>query len=110
MLNKDKVWIGLIIGFRCAVCSLWSFTYSVYDQLDNLEITDPVGMGDNYRQRTVGLLAIAANIIPINIFKRRYEINKMRGIMMATMVYVVLWLYMYYQYFRFINEVIYHSR
>lgn len=98
MLNKDKVWIGLIIGFVVPFVAYGLLLFG-YDQLDNLEITDPVGMGDNYRQRTVGLLAIAANIIPINIFKRRYEINKMRGIMMATMVYVVLWLYMYYQYF-----------
>lgn len=97
MLKQDKVWIGLIMGLVIPFVA-YGLILFIYDQLDALGITDPMSMGNSYRERTVGLLAIAANIIPINIFKRNYQINNMRGIVMATMVYVLVWLALYYQY------------
>lgn len=97
MLRKDNLWIGIIIGLIVPFVA-YGIILSIYDQLDAAGITDGATMGEMYRQRTVGLLAIAANIIPINIFKRRYQIDNMRGIMISTMVYVVLWVVLYYQY------------
>lgn len=97
MLKEDKVWIGLVIGIIVPFIA-YGLALFAYDQLDAMGITDPMSMGNSYRERTVGLLAIAANIIPINIFRRNYQINNMRGIVMATMVYVVAWLVLYYQY------------
>lgn len=98
MLNKDHVVIGLILGLLVPAVG-YGIILFVYEQLDGLGITDAAGMGDLYRQRTVGLLAIATNIIPINIFKRRYQLNNMRGIMLATMVYAIIWIALYYKYF-----------
>lgn len=97
MLNQDKVWIGLIIGLLVPFMA-YGIVLFIYEQLDAVGITDGASMGEMYRQRTVGLLAIAANIIPINLFKRRYQINNMRGIVIATMLYVAVWVYFYYQY------------
>jgi hypothetical protein len=98
MWDKDKVWFGLIIGLIVPFMA-YGIILLGYEQLDAAGITDGASMGDSYRARTVGLLAMATNIIPINIFKRRYQIHNMRGIVIATMIYVLLWIYLYYQYF-----------
>ncbi|MDX1683766.1 MAG: hypothetical protein R3275_00955 [Saprospiraceae bacterium] len=97
MLNKDHVWIGMVFGLLVPFVA-YGIILFIYDQLDAAGITDSSGMGQFYRERTVGLLAIAANIIPINIFKRRYQINNMRGVLIATMIYVVIWVIRYYAY------------
>lgn len=96
MKDKDALWFGLIIGLIIPFVS-YAIILMIYEQLDALEITGG-STGTMYRERTVGLLAIATNIIPINIFKRRYQINNMRGIILATFTYVVLWVYLYWNY------------
>jgi len=92
MKNKDALWFGLIVGIVVPFVS-YAIILMMYDQLDAMEITSG---GSTYRDRTVGLLAIAANIIPINIFKKRYQINNMRGIIIATFIYVIYWVYLYW--------------
>ena len=96
MWNRNQVWWGLLIGLIVPFIA-YALLLMMYEQLDALDITNG-GMGDMHRERTVGLLAIAANIIPINIFKRKYQVNNMRGIVLATLVYVVVWVVLYWKY------------
>lgn len=84
--------IGLITPFIA-----YALLLMMYEQLDAWDITGG-GMGDMHRERTVGLLAIAANMLPINIFKRKYQIHNMRGIVLATLFYVVVWVVLYWKY------------
>ena len=97
MLNKDNVWIGLLVGLAVPFAAYGIFIM-VFEQLDVAGITHG-GLGNDYRARMIGLLAIAANIIPINIYRKNYHDNSMRGIVLATSAYVALWLYTYYDYF-----------
>ena len=97
MLNKDNVWIGLLVGLAVPFAAYGIFIM-VFEQLDAADITQG-GMANDYRARMIGLLSIAANIIPINIYRRKYMDNSMRGIVLATSAYIALWLYIYYDYF-----------
>lgn len=96
MRDKNELWWGILIGLVVPFLG-YAIVLMIYDQLDALEITSG-GMGNAYRARTVGLMAIACNIIPINIFKRRYQDNNMRGIVLATLAYVALWVFLYAKY------------
>ena len=97
MWDRDALWWGLVIGLVTPFVS-YAIILMIYDQLDAAGITDALSMGNSYRERTVGLMAIAANIIPINIFKRKYQDNNMRGIVLATLIYVVAWVVLYAKY------------
>ena len=65
----------------------------IYDQLDQWGIFNPAGMTGNFRERTIALIAIICNVIPLQIFNRKLFLDAMRGIVFPTLIYVVLWMY-----------------
>ena len=96
MWDRDQLWWGLLIGIVVPFVS-YAIILMVYDQLDAWEITSG-GMGNAYRARTVGLMAIASNIVPMNIFKKKLQDDNMRGIVLTTLIYVAVWVYLYAKY------------
>lgn len=44
-----------------------------------------------FRERTTGIIAICLNLIPLNAFQKRRAINSMRGVVLATVLYVIAW-------------------
>jgi hypothetical protein len=49
----------------------------------------------NFRERTIGLIALILNVIPMQIFNKRNWQEAMRGIVFPTLAYVILWMYLY---------------
>ena len=43
------------------------------------------------RAITAGIVAICLNLIPLNQFMKRRAINSMRGIVVATVILVIVW-------------------
>ncbi|MBK6546172.1 MAG: hypothetical protein IPO78_06165 [Saprospiraceae bacterium] len=90
----NKVWFGILIGL-CVPFASYGIILMIYDKLDYYEIFNSSGMAQNFRERTIALLAIICNVIPLQIFNKKQMLDAMRGIVFPTLVYVALWMYFY---------------
>jgi amino acid permease len=90
----DQVWIGILIG--CIVPILaYGLTLYFYDLMDQFEIFQAANSNSIFRERTIALIAIIANVIPMQLLNRRDLPNAMRGIVFPTFVYIVIWMFFY---------------
>lgn len=94
MLNQNKIIIGLVCGLIIPFVA-YALILSVYDFGDAQGWFDGSSVSETFRSRTQGLLAIAANLITINIFRRKRHEDSMRGVVIATSIYVLVWIIMF---------------
>jgi len=90
----DKnILIGLVLGLGVPVVG-YAIIMIIFEQLTDLgwmnELSSSFGVMK--RMRTMGVLAIAVNLIPFNYFKRAGNMNSMRGIVLATFLYAAFWI------------------
>ena len=91
MLNQNKVIIGLICGLVVPFIA-YAIILTVYDFGDVRGWFDSSSVTETFRSRTQGLLAIASNLITINIFRRKKHDESMRGVVIGTSVYILIWI------------------
>ncbi len=91
-MEKDKVIVGLIIGFLLPVIG-YAILLELYDQLSSNGIISDEGLAESFRDRTIALLAICFNLIPFSFFNRKRMQNGMRGLIFPTVVFVVIWFF-----------------
>ncbi|MEM1324601.1 MAG: hypothetical protein AAGI23_01540 [Bacteroidota bacterium] len=91
MQYKNTLWYGLVVG---VILPLVGFTllYFIFQYLDRAGAVSNVGLGEDFRIRTTGIIAIALNAIALNRFYNQRATQTMRGIVIATFVYVVAWI------------------
>ena len=95
---KNSIWVGIIAGILLPFVAYAVFL-SIFDALEAAEIIDdPGNISAYFRQRTSAILAIAVNLIPLNIFKKRRFDDAIRGIVMPTIGYAIYWVYHFGQY------------
>ncbi|MCC6815602.1 MAG: hypothetical protein IT267_04230 [Saprospiraceae bacterium] len=100
MLNKtplskyNHILLGIITGFIVPFV-MYAIVLSVYDFLDSKDILNSSGLAPNFRERTIGLISIVSNLIPLHSFNRLSWHNSMRGVVFPTLLYVGLWMYLY---------------
>ncbi len=94
MFNQNKIWAGLLFGLLLpAVGSVLIF--QIFKFLAVLGGASGEGFTPNFRERTSVVIAIALNMIPMNIYrKRRWELS-MRGVMIATVLLAFAWILHY---------------
>ncbi len=90
MLNKDSIIIGIIVGLVLPFVG-FALLLEVYDQLANNGIISDIGLSEDFRKRTIALLALCLNLIPFIIYNRKWFYNTMRGIVFPTVLYAALW-------------------
>lgn len=93
MLEKDAVFTGLIVGAIVPVVGYLAVEqiFSLLSYMDLMEYVS--GGGVSRRMRTLTLLGICCNLIPLNIFRKRKWDNSMRGIVFPTLLYVGGWIW-----------------
>lgn len=91
----DKLWVGLVVGFIVPVAG-FGILLTLYDQLENMDLLANRTFSETFRSRTLSLVGICMNIIPIQIFQRRYMYNAMRGLVFPTLIYIAIWIYVFY--------------
>lgn len=94
IFNQNKLWVGLLIGLAVPFVG-YALLLIVYEQLDALNATSSIGFSDNFRERTIGVVAICLNLIPINIFQRRRSGESVRGLAIVTVLYAIGWVIYY---------------
>lgn len=98
MLKNDKLIIGLIAGLLVPFVA-YAILLSIYQFGDAQGWFAGSNVSETFRERTQGLLAIAANLITINIFRRKRHEKSMRGVLIATAIYIIIWIIVFGQTF-----------
>jgi len=97
MLNKNSIWIGIGVGLVLPFVG-YAILLEIYDYLEGIGLLRRTGFSPTFRQRTLMVMSICLNLIPFNIFQRRKYTDTMRGLVIPTAIYVVLWLFYFGSY------------
>ena len=94
MLNRNEIWAGLVFGILLPVLG-FMLLYEIFALLELRGYASSAGFSANFRERTVAIIAIALNLIPLNLFRRRRWDLSMRGVVIATTVLAFVWVLRY---------------
>ena len=87
--RNDHLWIGLAVSvFVTAVA------YFLFLQLGDW-FSASAGRSVVFKPRTLALLAICVNVLPMNVFRRTYRTRAMKGLMIGVMVLAAVWFWVY---------------
>lgn len=90
MLNRNEIWAGLVFGILLPALG-FLLLYNLFSLLEIKGAASGAGFSPNFRERTLTLVALALNLIPLNIFRRRRWDLAMRGVVIATAVWAFVW-------------------
>jgi hypothetical protein len=91
MWQKNSIPVGLAIAIILPILG-FSILYFGYNQLEAANIVSERGFSNMFRERTTSIIAICLNLIPLNIFQKRRAIQSMRGVVIATTIFVIIWI------------------
>ncbi len=90
MLNRNKIWVGFVVGLLLPAIGA-VLIFNIFKILAMIGGASGEGFTPNFRERTSLVIAMALNLIPMNIFrKQRWELA-MRGIVLATTILAFAW-------------------
>ncbi|HMX41745.1 MAG TPA: hypothetical protein PK971_16370 [Saprospiraceae bacterium] len=94
MFYRNEIWVGVLFGLLLPLCS-FVLLYELFGLLEARGAASGAGLSSNFRERTLAIVAIALNIIPMNLYrKRRWDLS-MRGIVIATSLLALVWVLRY---------------
>lgn len=94
MFYRNEIWVGLLIGVLLPLCS-FVFLYEIFSLLEARGAASGSGLSGNFRERTLAIVAIALNIFPMNLYKKRRWDLSMRGVVIATALMAFVWVIRY---------------
>ena len=85
--RNDHFWIGLLVAIVVP--------FIAYALL--LQLTDYFAAGAgrtiNFTERTMALIAICVNLLPMNVFRRTYRNKSLRGLVTGTVGLGLVWFF-----------------
>lgn len=94
MFQRDEIWVGLLYGLLLPAAGFF-LLYNLFSLLEIKGAASSVGFSENFRERTLAIVAIAFNLVLLNRFRRRRWERAMRGVVIATSLLAVFWLFRY---------------
>ncbi len=92
-MNKDSVWFGMALGLIIPIV-VYGILYLLYGLLDALGVFTDVSFAEDFRTRTLTLVSICANLILMQTYKKsHFHQESIRGILLSTMLFVVIWFF-----------------
>jgi hypothetical protein len=93
VFKKDSVWMGLGIGL-CLPLIVYGILFLLYEFLDTIGVFSDIGFAEDFRTRTLALIAICSNLILMQTYRRAHLYNEtIRGILIGSMILVVIWFF-----------------
>lgn len=89
---RDQLWFGLLIGVVVPFVG-YAVLMMILEQLGASETLADNRLNFNFKERTLTLLALAINLIPMRIFMRAYANKALRGLVLATLAYGMVWMF-----------------
>jgi Cu/Ag efflux pump CusA len=96
MFNRNVLVQGLLIGLLVPL-AVAAGLFLIFKGLDALNVMNATGFRPLFRERTITLVGIAANALVINQFNKRRFTESMRGVSIATIVYIAVWLLVFWK-------------
>ena len=90
MLEKDSLILGLLLGL-CIPFVGFATIQMILERVVDSDALNPEMRPINFRPRTIAILAVCLNLIPFNIYKNWRFDNTMKGVIIATFIYVFVW-------------------
>ena len=95
MYKHDKVWIGILVGLIVPFVG-YALLLLFLEQLAAVESLASNRLNFDFKSRTLGVLALALNlIISMQFFRKRRANQAMRGVLLATLLYGAIWIYFF---------------
>jgi hypothetical protein len=94
MFQRDEIWVGLLYGLLLPTAGFF-LLYNLFSLLEIKGAASGVGFSENFRERTLAIVAIAFNLFTLSRFRRRRWERAMRGVVIATTLLAVGWLLLY---------------
>lgn len=91
MFKRNKIVIGLLMGIVLPIIG-FALLYGLFAFLDRAGAVSNIGLGEEFRLRTIGIVSIGLNAIALNQFYNNRATQSMRGIVITTFFYVVAWI------------------
>jgi dolichyl-phosphate-mannose--protein O-mannosyl transferase len=89
---RDQLWFGFLIGVVVPFVG-YAVLMMILEQLGASETLGETRLNFDFKERTLTLLALALNLIPMRIFMRAYTNKALRGLVLATLAYGMIWLF-----------------
>jgi hypothetical protein len=89
-IRRDSVWNGLAFGILLPVV-VYGVLWLLYAFLDSIGVLSDVGFAEDFRTRTLSLVAICANLILMQTYRKTYRNETVRGTLIASMILVAIW-------------------
>ena len=90
MLNQNKLITGIILGLAFPIIT-FLFLYNIFNLLELQGLASAKGLSPDFRRRTIAILAIAVNLVLLNLYRRTRRDQAMRGVVIATTALAVAW-------------------
>lgn len=95
-MEKNSLLTGFVLGAIVPVLGFYLIE-NIFDVLTQMGWMDEVSLSTGgKRYRTMTLLAVCTNLIPFHIAKLKRWDDTMRGIVFPTLIYVIMWIYTFY--------------
>ncbi|MCS6928961.1 MAG: hypothetical protein NZM43_05640 [Saprospiraceae bacterium] len=91
MFNRNEIWAGLLFALLLPAVS-FVFLYHLFGLFEKVGIASGEGFSASFRERTLSLIALTLNLIPMHIYRRRRWDFAMRGVAIATGLLAFAWL------------------
>lgn len=93
--EKNKIWVGLVVGLLVPFVGL-AVLELILEQLDQWVFQQARNkLSESFKERTLYLMAITLNIIPFRLYNRRKKILSMRGMVITTTIYAIVWMLLF---------------
>ncbi len=91
MFQRNDLLPGLLVGILLPLVG-FIMLYQLLNLLEMWGAASGAGFSSNFRERTLAIVAIALNLIPLNAYRNRRWEAAMRGVVVATGVLALVWL------------------
>lgn len=94
MFQRDEIWVGLLYGILFPAAG-FLVLYNLFSLLEIKGAASGAGFSENFRERTLAIVAIALNLFALSRFRRLRWERAMRGVVIATSLLAIVWLFIY---------------
>ena len=90
--KRDDVWTGMLLGIIVPL-AVYGLLILLYSFLDSIGVLSDIGFAEDFRTRTLSLVAICSNLILMQNYRKSYKNETIRGMLIASMILVVVWFF-----------------
>ena len=90
--KRDDVWTGMLLGIIVPLV-VYGILILLYAFLDSMGVLTDVGFAEDFRTRTLSLVAICCNLLLMQNYRKTSRNETIRGMLIASMILVVVWFF-----------------